>query len=97
VPAVRERARRWLAGAAADTLVADELGRRDELLPPNNARLLGELFYVTDLDAFDALAPRDVDLPGAIAALVERAGTAPDPFVAVQQLAKLQNWTGAVD
>jgi predicted aminopeptidase len=97
VPAVRERARRWLAGAAADTLVADELGRRDELLPPNNARLLGELFYVTDLDAFDALAPRDVDLPGAIAALVARAGTAPDPFVAVRQLAKLQNRTGALD
>src|SRR5205823_5560329 len=66
----RERLRSWLAAAAAETLVRRGLGRREELVPPNNARLLGELVYGTDLDVFDRLAERDADLGPALRALV---------------------------
>ncbi|HLK12229.1 MAG TPA: aminopeptidase [Candidatus Binatia bacterium] len=92
--AARERARAWLAGAAADALVARRLGRREELVPPNNARLLGELLYATDLDRFDALAPADADLPEAIRRLVEAARGHREPFAA---LAALQNHPAALD
>ncbi len=92
--AVRERARTWLAGAAADALARRGLGRRADLLPPNNARLLGELLYTTDLDRFDALAPTDADLPTAVARLVAAAKRSRDPFAT---LAALQNPPAAVE
>lgn len=76
-PAVRERARAWLAASAADTLVRRRLGGRAEMIPPNNARLLGELLYGTGLDALDRLAPTDADLAPALATLV-RDGRARD-------------------
>jgi predicted aminopeptidase len=92
--AVRERARTWLAGAAADALARRRLGRRTDLVPPNNARLLGELLYTTALDRFDALAPSDADLPTAIARLVAAAKGSRDPFAA---LAALQTAPAAVE
>jgi predicted aminopeptidase len=89
-PAVRERLRTHLAEAAAVALNRRGVGARDELLPPNNARLLGELLYVTDLDAFDALAPADADLGRGLAALVAAARGAGDPFAALRLLARLE-------
>jgi predicted aminopeptidase len=87
-PAVRERARGRLAAVAAAALVRRGLGRRDELVPPNNARLLGELLYATDLDRFDALAPGDGDVGPALAAVVGAARGSPDPAAAVAVLAR---------
>jgi len=95
--AARERGRAWLAGRAASALVARGVGTPDELLPPNNARLLGELVYVARLDDLDALAPADADLRSAFAALRDRARREGDPFVAVDALLKLQNAPRTLD
>jgi predicted aminopeptidase len=86
-PVRRERLRTWVAQAAAADLVARHAGSRRELVPPNNARLLGELVYLDRLDAFDRLAPTDGDLGPAIAALVDAVRGAPEPFGAVEALA----------
>lgn len=83
-PATRERVRTWLAGAAARALEKHHLGGRGELVPPNNARLLGELIYLSELDVLDALAPTDADVGPAVATLVERTRGAADPFAAVR-------------
>ena len=96
-PGARERGRAWLAGRADAALAARGVGTSGELLPPNNARLLGELVYVTRLDAFDALAPAGTDLRSALAALRERAGKERDPFVAVDAFRKLQNAPRTLD
>jgi len=88
----RERLRSWLAAAAAETLVRRGLGRREELVPPNNARLLGELVYGTDLDVFDRLAERDADLGPALRALV-RAGRDGDALARVREAARLREGT----
>ncbi|MFN8543096.1 MAG: hypothetical protein U0807_02660 [Candidatus Binatia bacterium] len=64
------------------------------VLPANNARLLGELVYLSDLDAFDRLAPSDDALPAAIARLVATARTARDPFAAVREAAPRGRATG---
>ena len=88
----RERLRSWLAGVAAETLVRRRLGHRDELVPPNNARLLGELVYGTDLDVFDRLAARDADVGPALATLV-RAGRAGDALARVRAAARLPEGT----
>ena len=85
-PRTREETRRRLTRAARRALVRRHLGGADELWPPNNARLLGELIYLTDLDAFDALAPTD-DLGPALALLVRTAGDAANPSAAVRALA----------
>jgi predicted aminopeptidase len=79
----RERVRARLASSAATRLVAARLGVREDLVPPNNARLLGELLYLTRLDAFDALAPTDQDLGPALAELVASVAGAPEPFGAL--------------
>lgn len=92
--AVRERARDWLAQQAATALVRGGLGARAMVLPANNARLLGELVYLSDLDAFDRLAPSDDALPAAIARLVATARTARDPFAAVREAAPRGRATG---
>jgi predicted aminopeptidase len=86
-PASRERARQGLVAAAAASLERRGLGVRADLLPPNNARLLGELLYVTELEKLDALAPSDADLGPGLARLVAAARDAPDPFEAVRALA----------
>ena len=88
----RERLRSWLAAAAAETLVRRGLGRREELVPPNNARLLGELVYGTDLDVFDRLAERDADVGPALRALV-RAGRDGDALARVREAARLREGT----
>lgn len=83
----RERIRARLAGMAAAALVRHGLGRQGELVPPNNAHLLGELLYTTELDAFDRLAAGDADLGAALAGLVRDVRGAPDPFTVVRALA----------
>ena len=87
-PARRERLRVRLARAAAQALAQRGAGGRDDLLPPNNARLLGDLIYVTRLGAFDALAPTDGDLGPALAALAGAVRGAVDPFRALAALAR---------
>lgn len=85
--AVRERQRTRLAEAAARTLERRGFRGRDELVPPNNARLLGALLYATSLDDFEALAPGDADPGPALRAMVETVRGADDPFAAVQAAA----------
>jgi hypothetical protein len=85
--AVRERRRLAILRTTAGTLERRGLGRADDVLPPNNARLLGELAYSMDLDAFDALAPTDADVPEAVATLARTVLDARDPFAAVRALA----------
>jgi predicted aminopeptidase len=87
-PARRERARLGLVRAAAGALARRGAGAREDLLPPNNARLLGELVYLTRLGAFDALARDDADLGPALAALAGAARGAEDPFRALAALAR---------
>jgi predicted aminopeptidase len=86
-PRRRERIRAGLAAAAARVLARRGLGSREELVPPNNARLLGELLYLTDLGAFERLAPADGDLGPALAALTDAVRDASDPFAALAALA----------
>jgi hypothetical protein len=86
-PAARERTRARLAGRAAETLARRGLGGRTEVVPPNNARLLGTLVYLTDLDAFDRLAPRDGDLGPALARLTGAVRGGGAPFAALRALA----------
>jgi predicted aminopeptidase len=85
--AAQARLRRRLAVLAGRALARRRLGRPDELVPPNNARLLGQLLYTTDLDTFDGLAPTDADLGPAVAALVAAARGRTDPFAALAVLA----------
>jgi predicted aminopeptidase len=80
----RERARLWLASSAAETLARRGLGGRRDLVPPNNARLLGELIYATDLDRFDDLAATDADLRPALTTLVEDARSRRGAFAALR-------------
>jgi len=86
-PPVRERTRAALCRAAAAALARRGLGGREDLVPPNNARLLGDLIYLTGLDAFEGLAPGDADLAPALGAIAASAGESRDPFGAVTALA----------
>jgi predicted aminopeptidase len=86
-PGDRERRRAALAGTAGAVLERRRIGAREDLVPPNNARLLGDLVYLTELDAFDALAPGDADLAPALARLAEGARTGHDPFSHLHALA----------
>jgi predicted aminopeptidase len=79
-PTRRERARARLAAAAARTLERRGLGGEDDVLPPNNARLLGMLLYATRLDDFEALAPGAADPGPALRTLVAAARGERDPF-----------------
>lgn len=83
---VREQIRGRLAARAGRALEAQRAGRLTELVPPNNARLLGALIYVTDLDAFQALAPDESDPGPAIRALAATANGSGDPFAQVRAL-----------
>lgn len=83
---VRERVRTRLALRAGRALEARRAGRASELVPPNNARLLGALIYVTDLDAFEALAPGESDPGPALRAMVTAADGDGDPFAQVRAL-----------
>jgi predicted aminopeptidase len=83
----RERAREALARLAARSLARRGLDGGDDLLPPNNARLLGALLYATRLDEFAALAPDDTDPGPGLRALVAAARGAPDPFRSLAALA----------
>jgi len=87
-PARRERMRAALARATARALERGGIGGSGDVLPPNNAALLGELIYLTGLDGFEALAPNDADLAPALAALAAAARKANDPFAAVAALAR---------
>jgi predicted aminopeptidase len=86
--AVRERSRSRLARAAAAALARRGLGGRSDLLPPNNARLLGDLIYLTRLDAFDALARTDHDVGPALATLADATRGVREPFAALEVLAR---------
>jgi predicted aminopeptidase len=86
-PAVLQRQRARLAAAAAKTLARRGIAGADDLVPPNNARLLGDLVYATELDTFDRLAPGDADVGPALGALVREARGAADPFAALRVLA----------
>jgi hypothetical protein len=94
-PAEREEARNRLATAAARLLERRGLGGEDDVLPPNNARLLGALLYATNLDEFDALAPGNGDPGPALRTLVAATRGKDDPFRVLAGLAaeqgKLQN------
>lgn len=82
----RERVRGRLAARAGRALEARRAGRATELIPPNNARLLGALLYVTDLGAFEALAPDERDPGPALRALAATADGGGDPFALVRGL-----------
>ena len=84
---LRERARRRLARAAGSALARHGLGRPEELVPPNNARLLSELLYGTRLDVFDRLAATDADVGPALGALTHAVKAGTDPFAALDVLA----------
>ncbi len=84
---VRERQRARLAEAAARALERRGVRGREELVPPNNARLLGALLYATSLDDFEALAPGDADPGPALRGLADAVRDADDPFAAVQAAA----------
>ena len=86
-PAQRERVRTRLAAAAARCLERRGLGGEADVLPPNNARLLGALLYATRLDEFEALAPGGTDPGPALRALVVAARGERDPFRALAGLA----------
>src|SRR6185369_14478392 len=86
-PAFRERARQRLVAAAAAGLERRGLGVRADLVPPNNARLLGELLYVTDLEQLEDLIPAGADIGAGLGRLVATARDAPEPFAAVRALA----------
>jgi len=87
-PAVREAIRRALHASAGRTLEARGLGRAAELVPPNNARLLGALLYATDLDRFEALAPGDGDPAPAMVALRHAMPGTARPFEVLRTLAE---------
>jgi len=93
-PAEREEARNRMATAAARLLERHGLGG-DDVVPPNNARLLGALLYATNLDEFEALAPRNADPGPALRTLVAATRGKDDPFRVLAGLAaergKLQN------
>jgi predicted aminopeptidase len=84
----RERVRARLAARAAASLARRGLGGRGEVVPPNNARLLGALVYLTDLDAFDRLAPDDGALGPALATLAGAVRGGGEPFAALRALAR---------
>jgi predicted aminopeptidase len=85
---VRRGALARLAGAA---LERHRAGRASELVPPNNARLLGMLVYETDLDAFERGLAAAGSLPDAIRTIVAAAREAADPFAAVRALGGVAN------
>jgi predicted aminopeptidase len=87
-PARRERERAALGAAAGRALARRGAGRADELLPPNNARLLGERVYTTSLGLLERLVPADAPPDRILAALADAVRDAErDPFVAVSALA----------
>ncbi len=86
-PATLEARRVRASAAAARALVRHRAGAAGELLPPNNARLMARVLYLTDLETFEALAPGDVDPAPAIELVVARADGATDPFRAVRAAA----------
>src|SRR5262249_2620711 len=83
--AERERERTVLTAAAGRTLTRRGLDD-DDVVPPNNARLLGALLYATRLDDFAVLAPGDSDPGPGLRALVASARGAPDPFESLAAL-----------
>ena len=83
--AERERERTVLTAAAGRTLTGRGLDD-DDVVPPNNARLLGALLYATRLDDFALLAPGDSDPGPGLRALVASARGAPDPFESLAAL-----------
>jgi len=85
--AERDRLRRRLARRAVRQGGVEGVALDALLLPPNNARLLSMLVYVSHLDAFEALAPDGAPLGPAIRRLIEATRDAPDPFAALAALA----------
>jgi predicted aminopeptidase len=84
--AVRERRRRGYAALAGRSLERRRLGTMADVLPPNNARLLGELLYLTRLDDFEALAPGLEDPGPALRRLMAAARGTRDPFRTLDRL-----------
>lgn len=86
-PPLRDVRRRGLHRGARRALEARGLGRsREAVWPPNNARLLGTLLYTSRLDRFDALAPGDADLAGALARLRAEIARRGGGFAALEAL-----------
>ena len=83
--AERERERTVLTAAAGRSLTRRGLDD-DDVMPPNNARLLGALLYATRLDDFAVLAPGDSDPGPGLRALVASARGAHDPFESLAAL-----------
>jgi predicted aminopeptidase len=84
----RDRLRSRLADRAVRQGSRHGLRLDDLLLPPNNARLMAALVYLSHLDAFETLTPADAPLGPAIRRLIEATRDADDPFTAVETLAK---------
>jgi predicted aminopeptidase len=83
---VRERQRWALAAMAGRSLERQGLGTMADVYPPNNARLLGELLYLTRLDDFQALAPGEEDPGPALRRLMAAAQGSHDPFGVLDRL-----------
>jgi len=91
LPAVeRDRMRERLARRAVRQGVLEDVVLESLLVPPNNARLLSMLIYVSHLDGFEALAPGEAPLGPAVQRLIEATRDAPDPFAAVEALGSTQ-------
>jgi predicted aminopeptidase len=86
-PRDRERTRTALAALTAEALVRRGVGAESDVVPPNNARLLGELIYLTDLDTFERLAPDDAGLGAALSGMVDAVRGASDPAATLAALA----------
>jgi len=96
-PARREAERAALAAATGRSLVRRRVGEADDVVPPNNARLLSMLAYETELDGFDRLAASSDALPAAIAGLVRGARDAADPFAVVRDAERRAARYGAIE
>jgi len=72
--------------SAARGLVRHGLGNGASVYPPNNARLLAALVYMTRLEDFEALVSRDAGLGPALARLRAALRNGPQPFAALDAL-----------
>lgn len=84
--AERDRLRQRLAERAVRQGARRGIALGAMLLPPNNARLMAAMVYVSHLDDFEALAPGDASLGPAIRRLIAATREASDPFAAVETL-----------
>src|SRR5262249_15006562 len=82
--AERDRLRERLASRAVRQGDRQGIVLKSLLLPPNNARLMAALVYVSHLDDFERLAPADADVRPAIHRLIEATPDAAHPSPATE-------------